>query len=101
MEMKTIVTTSSLKLSVSRLSWILTIIFLQTTFLHANAYAYIGPGAGLSAIGTVLALLATILVAIFGFVWFPLKRLIRKRKQSDEAELGLPTAELEAEGEND
>ena len=44
------------------------------------AAAYIGPGAGLSAIGTILALFATLGLAIVGFVWFPLKRLLRQRR---------------------
>ena len=38
---------------------------------------YVGPGAGLSAIGAFLALLAAIAVGIFGFVWYPVKRLLR------------------------
>lgn len=42
------------------------------------AIAYIGPGAGLTAIGTFLALVAGLLVAIVGFVWYPIKRLIRR-----------------------
>jgi len=50
------------------------------------AYAYVGPGAGLSAIGTFLALIAGVLVAIVGFLWFPLKRLFFKRKEKDEHE---------------
>lgn len=38
---------------------------------------YVGPGAGLSAIGAFLALVVGVFVALFGFVWYPLKRLIR------------------------
>lgn len=48
-------------------------------------HAYVGPGAGLSAIGSFLALLAAILIAIVGFLWFPIKRLLRKRKNKKEA----------------
>jgi hypothetical protein len=40
------------------------------------AYAYIGPGAGVSVLGTVFAFLGAVLFAIVGFVWYPLKRLI-------------------------
>ncbi|MCI0600728.1 MAG: hypothetical protein L0Y60_14640 [Beijerinckiaceae bacterium] len=39
------------------------------------ASAYVGPGAGITAIGAVLALIGGIVLAIFGFVWYPLKRL--------------------------
>ena len=52
--------------------------------LPAVAQAYIGPGAGLSAIGSVLALLAAVLVAVFGFLWFPIKSYRRKRRQAAE-----------------
>jgi hypothetical protein len=50
------------------------------------AAAYIGPGAGLSAIGTVAALLGTIVLLIVGFVWYPLKRFLRKRKAAGEVQ---------------
>jgi hypothetical protein len=43
------------------------------------ASAYIGPGAGLTAIGTVIALVGGILLAIVGFVWYPIKRVLRSR----------------------
>jgi len=48
--------------------------------LAAPAHAYIGPGAGLTAIGAVLALIAALLLAVVGFVWYPVKRLLRTRK---------------------
>lgn len=46
-------------------------------FLPSPAFAYIGPGAGLSAIGSLLALVAAGVVGLFGFVWFPVKRVLR------------------------
>ncbi len=50
--------------------------------------AYIGPGAGLSAIGAFIALVAGIILAIFGFLWYPIKRLLRKKKPAEETEDG-------------
>ena len=47
----------------------------------SDAFAYIGPGAGISAIGSLLALVATIALAIVGFVWYPIKRLRRRVRQ--------------------
>ena len=41
------------------------------------AHAYIGPGAGLSAIGSVLAFLGVVLLLILGFAWYPIKRMLR------------------------
>ena len=43
--------------------------------------AYIGPGAGIAAIGTVIALIGGILLAIVAFIWYPIKRLLAKIKQ--------------------
>lgn len=57
------------------------VLVVGTIMLPATAMAYIGPGAGLSVIGSVLAFLAAIIVAIFGFLFFPIRRMLRKRKQ--------------------
>jgi len=48
-----------------------------------HALAYIGPGAGVTAIGTVIALLGAVLLAIVGFIWYPLKRFLSKRKEKN------------------
>lgn len=41
------------------------------------ALAYGGPGSGLSAIGSLLSVLAALAFAVVGFVWYPIKRLLR------------------------
>jgi hypothetical protein len=41
------------------------------------ALAYVGPGLGLSAIGSFLALVGALFLGLLGFVWYPVKRLIR------------------------
>lgn len=58
------------------------------------AFAYVGPGAGITAIGTVLALVGAALLAVVGFVWYPVKRLIgRKRATHHPASAATPTQE--------
>lgn len=52
----------------------------------AIANAYIGPGAGLSALGSLLALLGAALLTIVGFVWYPVKRMLRKWRATHAAE---------------
>ena len=49
-------------------------------FFPLCCYAYIGPGLGLSAIGSLLAFLFMIIVLIFGFFWYPIKRVLAYRK---------------------
>jgi hypothetical protein len=41
------------------------------------ALAYVGPGSGITAIGAALALIGGIFFAILGFLWYPIKRLLR------------------------
>lgn len=43
-----------------------------------EAHAYIGPGLGLGAVGVALGLFLTVVLAVVGLVWYPLKRLVRK-----------------------
>jgi hypothetical protein len=53
------------------------------------ADAYIGPGAGLSVIGTAVAFVGAVIFAVIGLVWYPLKRLfgaLRHRGSSDDGE---------------
>ena len=45
----------------------------------APAYAYVGPGAGLGVIGTLFAFFGAVLLAIVGFVWYPMKRLLKRK----------------------
>ena len=52
--------------------------------------AYIGPGAGIAVIGTVIAFIGAILIAIVAFIWYPIKRLlakIKKKKMTDKESL--------------
>jgi hypothetical protein len=64
-----------------------TMLIFSVLSLHpASALAYVGPGAGLSAIGSVLAFIAAILAAILGFLWYPLKRILRQRRMRRTAE---------------
>jgi hypothetical protein len=53
-----------------------------------TAFAYVGPGAGLSAIGTFLALVAACFLALVGFVWYPVKRLLGGKSRSRARQTG-------------
>lgn len=45
--------------------------------------AYGGPGSIISGIGALIAVVAALFASILGFLWFPLKRLIRKVRGDD------------------
>lgn len=48
-------------------------------------HAYVGPGVGLSAIGTVLAFIGAVFLLIAGFLWYPIKRLLKRKQKPGEA----------------
>lgn len=52
--------------------------------MPAMAQAYIGPGMGLGVVTSVLGLVAAFVMAMIAFLWFPLKRRIRKWKAARE-----------------
>lgn len=61
------------------------IFFLLALLIPFSTFAYLGPGAGLSAIGSVLAFVGLILLLILGFFWYPLKKLMKKiRSDTDK-----------------
>ena len=62
---------------------ILLLLFAGAFFGPTPVLAYIGPGAGLSAIGAALALIGAILLGIVGFLWYPIKRLMKRRKAAE------------------
>ncbi len=70
-----------------------TAFFFLTVLSASPALAYVGPGAGLTAIGTVLALVAALLLAIVGFVWYPIRRLRRRRHANQPTRLENDTRE--------
>ena len=54
--------------------------------LPSPASAYVGPGSGLTVIGAALAFVGGIFLAIVGFIWYPVKRLMRRvRRDAPEA----------------
>jgi cellobiose-specific phosphotransferase system component IIC len=61
------------------------LVFASLWVMPSPAAAYLGPGAGLSAIGSVLSLVVGIIVAVVGFLWYPFKRLMRKRAKPTKA----------------
>jgi preprotein translocase subunit SecG len=68
---------------------------LTTLCVPETAQAYGGPGSVISGIGAFLAAVAALLAALFGFIWFPLKRLYQKMTEqtTDEETAASPSNE--------
>ena len=65
------------------------ILFMLLLLFPIPAHAYIGPGAGLGAIGSAIALLGALILLIVGFIWYPLKRLLRRLKAKNTPNKGV------------
>ena len=81
-----------------------TLLLVATVMLAPfdSAQAYVGPGLGVGTIMVILGFLGSILLAVFGIFWYPIKRVLKKRKavsQDEPAETleeGVPPEEPEA-----
>lgn len=58
--------------------------FLLMALAAAPADAYIGPGAGAGAIAVVLGFIASVFLAFVAILWYPIKRILKKRKARGE-----------------
>lgn len=57
-------------------------LFLVTFMSTYPAYAYIGPGIGAGTLAVVVGILGSIALAIFAILWYPIKRIMKKRKEN-------------------
>lgn len=48
--------------------------------------AYVGPGLGVGAIGVIVGVVGSIFLAVFAVLWYPFKRLMRRRRQKNAME---------------
>lgn len=48
----------------------------------STTLAYIGPGAGISVLGSLLGILGTIVIAVSAILFWPIRKVIRRRKQA-------------------
>ena len=53
-------------------------------FITTSSFAYLGPGVGGGVIAATLGIIVAIFAVISGLIWFPIKRLIKKRREKKE-----------------
>ena len=58
----------------------LLVITLLTMTVPDIAFAYIGPGAGISLIGSFLGILVAVFIAVFALIAWPIRRMLKARK---------------------
>jgi hypothetical protein len=60
------------------------LLFMQFMLLADCAYAYIGPGAGLGMIGSLIAIIVAIVIIFLGLIIYPIRYLLKRRSRSKE-----------------
>ena len=58
------------------------LVFLLALFAATPALAYMGPGAGLGMIGSLVAVVGAVLVAVFGILVLPIRMILKKRRKA-------------------
>ncbi len=62
--------------------------FISISFIlcliSTSSFAYIGPGVGGGVVAATIGIIVAIFAAIIGLIWFPIKRLLKKRKVEKE-----------------
>ncbi len=66
---------------------------LALCVLPGIAQAYIGPGAGITFIGALIGVVLAVLSAISFILFWPIRRMLAKRKGKGEAEVEVMEAE--------
>jgi Mn2+/Fe2+ NRAMP family transporter len=62
-----------------------TAIAMVLALAATSAHAYMGPGAGLGMLGSAIAVIGAVLIAVFGILVLPIRMIMKKRKQQKGA----------------
>ena len=58
------------------------LIALAALAVPGTALAYMGPGAGLGMIGSLVAVIGAVLIALLGIVILPVRMILKKRRKA-------------------
>ena len=56
-------------------------LIIALLIISSPVFAYIGPGMGGGVIAGVLGVIGAVLLALFGFLYYPIKRILKNRKK--------------------
>jgi predicted membrane protein len=64
------------------IKWLIIISFI---IISTPSHAYLGPGMSGGVIAAVIGFIAAIFLGIFGIIYYPIKRALKKRKKEKDA----------------
>lgn len=56
------------------------LLVILVTLYPVSATAYVGPGLGAGALGAILGIIGSVILALFAVLYYPIKRLIKKKR---------------------
>tara|TARA_Y100000590_G_C15569462_1_gene957989 strand:+ start:755 stop:961 length:207 start_codon:yes stop_codon:yes gene_type:complete len=59
-------------------------LIIMILLFNNSAIAYLGPGVGVGILAATVGIIIAIFAAIFGIIYFPIKRLLKKRKEKKD-----------------
>ena len=77
----------------------LILIAIALLAFSGEANAYVGPGLGVGVIGAIVGVFLTIIMAIVGIFWYPIKRMFKKGDDEETLEDAEQKAESTAADE--
>ena len=60
-------------------------LFIVLILINSPAFSYIGPGMGSGVIAAIFGIIGAILLALFGVLYYPIKRALKNRKKPDKS----------------
>jgi membrane associated rhomboid family serine protease len=69
-------------------NYIYIILMLMLTF-STHAYGYIGPSVGIGVLGAIVGVISSLFLAIFGILYYPIKRCIRNMRSKKNKKNGI------------
>lgn len=69
--------------------------------IASPAAAYIGPGLGLGVIASIFGAIAAFFMMLAGLVWYPVKVMLRKRRERKSGAVATQTVSVSAEDKSE
>lgn len=73
-------------------------LFFSFLTVPTMTQAYVGPGIGLSAIGSILVFLMVMGLLLAGFLWYPIKRFLDKKKTNKKDQESIDSNSDKSQG---
>jgi len=56
-------------------------LIIALLLINSSVFAYLGPGMGGGIIAAVLGVVGAVILALFGILYYPIKRMLKNRKK--------------------